>query len=109
MGIFEVGLNAFLHYDMVKNPFGRQGIECGNLNVINLQKLIGVALLGGMALLEWVWPCWRKCITLEVGFEGSYTQAMLSVNIVHFLLSLDQDGELSAPSLVQCLSVCHLL
>jgi hypothetical protein len=22
----------------------------------------GKALLGGVALLEWVWPCWRKCI-----------------------------------------------
>ena len=24
----------------------------------------GVALVGGVALLEWVWPCWRKCATV---------------------------------------------
>ena len=29
-----------------------------------------MALLGGVALLEWVWPCWRKFITLRVGFEA---------------------------------------
>ena len=27
------------------------------------------ALLGGVALLEWVWPCWRKGVTVGVGFE----------------------------------------
>jgi hypothetical protein len=42
----------------------------------------GVALLegvcgfvkGGMTLLEEVWPCWRKYITVGVGFEVSYAQ-----------------------------------
>jgi hypothetical protein len=28
-----------------------------------------------MALLEEVWPCQRKCVTVEVGFEVSYVQA----------------------------------
>jgi hypothetical protein len=27
----------------------------------------GVALLGGVALLEWVWPCWSRCVTVGVG------------------------------------------
>ena len=39
----------------------------------------GVALLGGVALLEEVWPCWRKCVTVEVGFEVSYVQALPSM------------------------------
>jgi hypothetical protein len=29
-----------------------------------------VTLLGGVVLLEWVWPCWRKCVTVEVGFDA---------------------------------------
>ena len=29
----------------------------------------GVALLEGMALLEWVWPFWSKCVTVGVGFK----------------------------------------
>ena len=39
----------------------------------------GVALLGGVALSEWVWPCWRKCVTVGAGFEVSYAQALPSV------------------------------
>jgi hypothetical protein len=23
----------------------------------------------GVALLEEVWPCWRKCVTVDVGFK----------------------------------------
>ena len=33
-----------------------------------------MALLGVVALLERVWPCWRKRVTVEVGFEVSYAQ-----------------------------------
>jgi hypothetical protein len=29
----------------------------------------GVALLGGVALLEWLCPCWRKCVTVGQDFE----------------------------------------
>jgi hypothetical protein len=29
----------------------------------------GVALLGGVALLEWVWPCLSRCVTVGVGFK----------------------------------------
>ena len=56
----------------------------------------GMALLGGVALLEWVWPCWRKCVTVEVGFEVSYAQAMPSVTHSLLLLPADQDTELLA-------------
>jgi hypothetical protein len=28
----------------------------------------GVALLG-VALLEWVWPCWSRCVTVGVDFK----------------------------------------
>ena len=27
----------------------------------------GVALLGGVALLEWVWPCWSRCSIVDPG------------------------------------------
>jgi hypothetical protein len=27
----------------------------------------GVALFGGVALLEWVWPCWSGCGLVGVG------------------------------------------
>jgi hypothetical protein len=39
---------------------------CGGLNMLGPQR---VALLGGMALLEGLWPCWRKCFTVGVDFE----------------------------------------
>ena len=44
--------------------------------VLGLQ---GVALLGGVALLEWVWPCWKKCVTVWVGFEVFCAQALPSL------------------------------
>ena len=33
------------------------------------------ALLGGVALLEWVWLCWRKYVTVGVGFERALLAA----------------------------------
>lgn len=35
----------------------------------------GVALLGGMALLEWVWPYWSKCVTVGMGFNSLFLAA----------------------------------
>jgi hypothetical protein len=26
-------------------------------------------VLGSVALLEEVWPCWRKCVTVGLGFD----------------------------------------
>lgn len=48
-----------------------------------------VALLGGVALLAWLKPYWRECVTVEAGFEVSYAQVTSSVS-VHFLLPLDR-------------------
>ena len=31
----------------------------------------GVSLLGGVALLEWVWPCWSRCVPVGMGFRPS--------------------------------------
>ena len=48
---------------------------CGSLNTIDFHKLIGsttirmCGLVGvGVASLEKVWSCWRKCVTTDVGF-----------------------------------------
>lgn len=38
-----------------------------------------VVLLGGVVSLESGWFCWRKCISVAVGFEMSFVQALLSV------------------------------
>lgn len=35
-----------------------------------------VASLGGVAFWEKVWPCWRQCVTVGIGFEVLYAQAM---------------------------------
>ena len=40
--------------------------ECDGLNMLGPQ---GVVVLGGVALLEEVWLCWKKCVTVGVGFE----------------------------------------
>lgn len=64
------------------------------------------------------WPCWRKCVTMGVGFEVSYIRlrlhqgqklasSWLPTEEGLFLLPSDQDGELSAPSLAPCLPACH--
>lgn len=52
-----------------------------------------MALVGGMALLEYIWPCWRKYVMVEVCFEVSYAQATSS-ETMHLLLPPDQDVEL---------------
>lgn len=33
-----------------------------------------MALLGGVALLEWIWLYWRKCASVGVSLEISYAQ-----------------------------------
>lgn len=43
---------------------------------------------------------------LGTGFEVSYAQAKLSVAHSCFLLSVDQDGDLSAASPSPCLPAC---
>jgi hypothetical protein len=37
---------------------------------LNKSGTIGSGLVGvDMASLEWVWPCWRNCVIVGVGFE----------------------------------------
>ena len=35
----------------------------------------GGVLLGGVALLKWVFSYWRKGVAVEAGFDVSYVQA----------------------------------
>ena len=68
----------------------------------------GMAVLEDVALLEYVWPYWRKCSTVEAGFEVSYAQATPSVEHSLLLLLVDQDVDLSDSSPAPCLpSCCH--
>ena len=63
-----------------------------------------MALLGSVAFLEWVWPCWRKCVIVEVASEASYAQANLAVDTVPFLFPAEsKDAELSALLQHSCL------
>jgi hypothetical protein len=43
--------------------------------VVWMRLAQGVALLGGMALLEWVWPYWSKCVTVGMGFNSLFLAA----------------------------------
>ena len=61
--------------------------QCGGLNRYGPCRLMclgawptgsGTIKRCGLVLLEQVWPCWRKFLILEVGFEVVYAQAMLS-------------------------------
>ena len=74
---------------------GKNEMDCGDLKesgshsllwsgAIKKYGLVGV----GVALLEWVWPCWRKCVTIQAGFEVSDIICMAhSLS----LLPVDQD------------------
>ena len=44
----------------------------------------GVALLRGVALLEWVWPCWRNCVTIEVGFKNLLLAVWKPIDLLLF-------------------------
>jgi hypothetical protein len=50
-----------------------------------LKKLQGI---GGMALLEWVWPRWRKGATREEGFEASKAHVWAQIHILSLSPSL---------------------
>jgi hypothetical protein len=61
--------------------------------------LVGV----GVALLEWVWPCWRKCVTVWVG----NVILLLAAWLIDFWLPLEQDVELSASPMPCLPGHCH--
>lgn len=53
---------------------------CGGFNrltpINSCVSMLGLwSLWGGVALLEWMWSWRRKCVTLGMVFEVSYTQA----------------------------------
>jgi hypothetical protein len=41
--------------------------------------LQGMTILEGLALLEWVWPSWSRCVTVDVGFKTLILVAWKSV------------------------------
>jgi hypothetical protein len=41
--------------------------RCGALNKNGLHRFLGMGMIGGVALLEWVWPCWSRCGLVGVG------------------------------------------
>jgi hypothetical protein len=77
---------------------------CGSLNMLGSWE---VAALGGVALLEWVWPCWSRC---GLGGSASLLECVLKLPAVRkrrpcwlpeeetvlFWLPLDRNAELSA-------------
>ena len=62
----------------------------------------GVTLLGGVTLLEQVWPCWKNCLSVGVGFE-----TLLLAKWEPVWLPLDEDVELSAPPAPCLHGHCH--
>ena len=52
-----------------------------------------------------MWLRWRKCVTVEVGFEVLHAQ--VSPSRQSLLLSMDPEVELLAPSLAPCLPARH--
>ena len=100
MGTFEVGLNAFLHYDMAINLWGPrskmwsfarklppQGVT------IRMCDFVG----GSMSLRGWTLG---PPLLIYTQFGRQYTSCYL----------VDQDVEFSATFLVPCLHVCcHVL
>jgi hypothetical protein len=62
-----------------------------------------MALLGGVALLEWMWPCWRKCVTVGVGFDilllvlgRQSSSAYLQIKMQNFQLLVQHQVHLDA-------------
>jgi hypothetical protein len=62
-----------------------------------------VALLGDMALLEEVWPCWRKCVIGGLDFEVSKLTLYPVWKRPSSWLPWFQDVEFSAPPPALCL------
>jgi hypothetical protein len=56
-----------------------------------------VELLGGVALLEWVWPYWKKyaTVSLEGGLSG-FRSSSQAQHYSLFLLPEDPDVDLSS-------------
>jgi hypothetical protein len=78
-----------------------------------------VALLGGVALLQWVWPCCSGCGLVAVGVAlleevchcgvGFETLLLARWVLVLSCLPLEQDVELLAPPVLCLPGCCHAL
>ena len=54
----------------------RKGLHCNKgLVVVGMCLTQGMTLLGGVALLEWVWPNWWKCATVGMDLESFFLDA----------------------------------
>lgn len=76
------------------------------LNKMTPVGLQGVALLGGLDLLKYMWPCWRKCITGH-GLQGLRCSSYGQYGS-HFLLhvDLDVDSQLCLQNHVDFMASC---
>jgi hypothetical protein len=63
-----------------------------------------MALKEGMPLLEWVWPCWIRCVTEGVGFK---TFILASWKPVFCYQPSDEHVELLAPPVPCVPGCCH--
>jgi hypothetical protein len=59
----------------------------------------------GVALFEWVWPLWSRCVTVGVGFKTLFLATWKQVSNQ----SSDEDVDLSAPPAPYLLGHCHVL
>jgi hypothetical protein len=65
----------------------------------------GMALLEGEALLEYVWPCWSTCVTVDVGFM---TLILVAWNSVLCYQPSNENVELSASPVPYLPGFCHV-
>lgn len=78
---------------------------CGGLRMLGPHRLMcltawpTMVLLEGVASLEYLWPCWRKCITVGSCFEVIYDLAIINVAHSVLLLPKNQDIKLSVTSM----------
>ena len=77
-------------------------MEYGGCNIADPHNCLGSALLGRVALYEWVWTCWKKYDAMGVGFEVTYVFKPCPVSHTTSSCLQDQDVILihpfSAPS-----------
>jgi hypothetical protein len=85
MRTLEVELNYFLRYAMFR--YGSHRLICLNKPIgarewnvmVCICSAQGAAPLEGMTLLEQMWPCWSRCVTVGVGFKTLILTAWKSV------------------------------
>lgn len=70
METFETGLNA-LYIMIFLQAIGNQRVEYVSLNVFGHFNLKWSTTVRRCVFMEWMWPCGRKCVNVEVGLEIS--------------------------------------